>query len=309
MRRRFFESNLVYRIVGVMMALALWAWVSISGNPLEQRVVLAPIEYENLAGNRMIASQENNVNVRIEGRREDLEFIHTGDVVARVDLQDADTGPNHLEIRVEAPPSVQVVALNPSRAAVTIAEIETRQQAVVPVITGEPREGYSYLEPRLVPGEVMLEGPGELLDRVDTVTVSIMLQGDIHYERHLPPRVLTEEGEDITHRLRLTPAVVEVRLPVIPRTMILEKPVHVPLAGSPASGYRVAGVRVEPATVVVDGEYMEYAGIPYLETPPLDLTGLRQTETFLFPVIHDEEDVRLVPREVQVTVIIEPETE
>lgn len=301
---RLFETNLVYRIVAFFLALALWVGISVSGNPVEQRIMLIPLEYRNLPQDRMIAAQEDTVNVRIEGRAEDLEFISAQDIVATVDLSTVRIGQNALDVDVRVPASVELVDINPDRASVSIAEIQSVQLPVSASITGYPREGYNTLAPNLSPSEVVVEGPQEWIDAIDRVAVNVILDYETSYDKMLPVQVLDETGADITDRLRIKPSIVQVELPIYSESQILTKPVHVPVVGSPEPGYRLVGIEVTPSEVVVNGEFDAFLDRIYYQTEPVDISGAAKTFSTTRTIQNDNPFVLIEPEEVQVVVKI-----
>lgn len=307
MKSRIFDTDLVYKIVAVILAMALWVGVSFADNPMEQKILLVPIEYINLPQDQMIASQEDTVNVRLEGRSEDLEFIYEEDIVGTVDLSASKIGANSLDVTVKVPESVELVDVNPPKVEVSIAEIESIQLPVVTSVTGYPREGYNTLSAVLSPSEVLVEGPQEWLDAIDRVIVNVILNYETSYSKTLPIRVLDEQGNEITDRLRVEPSVVQVDLPIYSELETLLKPVHVPLVGEPAEGYKLVGIDVAPDEVRINGDFENFRSIIYYDTEPVDITGASKTYSTTVRIMNENEFVQIDPELVQVIVKIERE--
>ncbi|QRN84949.1 hypothetical protein JR334_08205 [Clostridia bacterium] len=307
MKNRIFDTDLVYKIVAVILAMALWVGVSFADNPMEQKILLVPVEYINLPQDQMIASQEDTVNVRLEGRSEDLEFISEEDIVGTVDLSASKIGSNTLDVTVNVPESVELVDVNPPKVEVSIAEIESVQLPVVASVTGYPSEGYNTLSAVLSPSEVLVEGPQEWLDAIDRVIVNIILNYETSYSKTLPIRVLDDQGNEITDRLRIEPSVIQVDLPIYSELATLLKPVHVPLVGEPAVGYKLVGIDVTPDEVRINGDYENFRNIIYYDTEPVDITGATKTFSTSVRIINENEFVQIDPELVQVIVKIERE--
>jgi YbbR domain-containing protein len=307
MKSRIFDTNLIYKIVAVILSMALWVGISFAGNPMEQRIVLVPIEYINLPQDHMIASQEDTVNVRIEGRTEDLEFIYAEDIVGTVDLSDSTIGISTLDVTVIVPDTVALVEVKPTKVDISIAEIMSVQLPVVASVTGYPREGYNTLSAVLTPTEVLVEGPQEWLDVIDRVLVNIILNYETSYNKMLPIRVLDEQGNEITDKVRIVPNVIQVELPIYSEQQTLIKPVHVPLIGEPEEGYKLVGIEVTPDEVLINGDFENFRNIIYYDTEPVDITGATKTFSTSALIINDNEFVQLEPEEVLVVVKIERE--
>jgi len=304
MKSRFFDTDLVYKVVALILSVALWIGISVSGNPMEQRIVLVPIEYINLSADQMISSQDDTVNVRIEGRVEDLEFIFSQDIIGRVDLAQAKVGVNSLEVEVDVPNAVQLIGVNPEKVNVTISEVNTEQRPVMTNVTGYPMEGYNALAPVLTPAEVLVEGPQEWLDLIEALVVNINLNAEIAFSKMLPVLAIDMNGNDITERLRISPSVIQVEIPIFRDSEILSKPVHVPLVGELKEGYRLIGLDITPSDVMINGDYEAFLDKVYYETEPVDLDGADRTFSVTRMIINENEFVQLLPEEVQVVVKI-----
>ncbi len=307
MGRKLFANNTAYKLGAILFAAALWIWVGVQDNPMDNKVLLVPVEYTNLSSGQMLVSAEQFVNVRVEGRRGDLELITSRDVTATVDLSEGQPGDNALQVRVRPPSEVQVIDVNPGTVDVVLDSVETVQWQVEPVITGTLATGYVHLDPRIEPAEVLVEGPVRLLDRLESVEVDIRLDGDSTYQRTLPLRAFDDQRQDITDLLRFSPSDVAVRLPIYARGRLVEKPVHVPLVGSPRTGFKVVAVDLDPRFVVVTAETLAVRDVLAFPTEPLNISGA--DETFSETVRIDTGTLPLVvtPSEVTVVVVIERE--
>lgn len=304
-KNKFLETNMVYRIVALFLAISLWVGISVSGNPVEQKIVSVPLEYENLPAGQMIVSQEDTVSVRLEGRVEDLEFIYAQDIEALVDLTLAKTGNNQTAVEVRVPSSVSLVEVKPSQAQVVIDDIRQVQLPVKVSVSGYPKEGYKALEPILSPAEVLVEAPENTLEEMADLSVNVILDYESSYKKNLPVLVTDQEGKDMTDKVRLSPAVVEVSLPIFPQDNLLEKPVHVPLVGTPPPGYEVVGLQATPDRVQVSGEYKAFQNIIYYASQAIDLSGRTETFTVQVPIINENEYVQIRPQTIEVIVQME----
>ncbi len=131
--------------------------------------------------------------------------------------------------------------------------------------------------------EVRLSGPRTLLMNLSSRDVSISvdladLKPGLTSFKRLEERLNIPSGLKVT---RLSPAFIDVRL-----ERILERPVpvRVALRGRPAPGYRVEGVRVVPAEVMVEGAEGELKSIAEVVTEPVDVEGVTAGFTATIPV-------------------------
>lgn len=304
-KSKLLETNFVYRIVALVLSIALWVGISVADNPIEQKIISVPIEYLNLPDDQMIVRQEDAVNVRIEGRVEDLEFVHAQDMKAQVDLSRTTSGSHLVALDVKVPSSVSLVEVKPDEVQVFIDDVRSAQLPVVASVSGSPREGYEALEPSLSPGEVLVEAPQNILDILDQVAVNVILNYESNYKKNLPLVVTDIDGKDITDKVRLNPEVIEVTVPIFAQNSLLEKPVYVPILGMPKEGYSVVGVQATPDRVEISGEFAAFQNIIYYATEAVDVSGKKDTFSIEIPIINDNEFVQIRPLTIEVVVRIE----
>jgi len=121
--------------------------------------------------------------------------------------------------------------------------------------------------------EVRVSGPRLIINDMSPARIKVELdlsragEGKNSY-RLLPRDVGTPLGVKVQ---RLHPAAIEITLA---KLVSVDLPVKVRLTGSPAPGYRTAGVSTDPETVRVSVLKKESGQIKYIRTRPLDLTGL-----------------------------------
>ena len=133
--------------------------------------------------------------------------------------------------------------------------------------------------------DVRISGPRTLLMnlRPNDISISVDLKGlkpGLTTFRRLEERLNIPSALKVT---RLSPSYVDVKLERIRERKV---PVQVVVNGSPAAGYRVTGVQVKPAKVVVEGAESELKGVSEVETEPVDVQGVKQSFTLMVPIAY-----------------------
>ena len=176
---------------------------------------------------------------------------------------------------------------------------------------GEPAENYSLLEPLdavLSPAMVTLSGSQEYISQVETVFVSVDVTGlEENYSKNLSVEVLDFNGNNITEWFTCNPSTVDVLVPVVysqPEKSVAVSPVYV---GTPALGYRITRVVVEPSTVRAFGDLDVLDNLYYVETSVIDVNGLDRTTSFTVTLLHGN-NVTLSTTNATVVVQVEPES-
>jgi YbbR domain-containing protein len=101
--------------------------------------------------------------------------------------------------------------------------------------------------------------------------------------------------------LRIEPAFVKITLDeYISRTL----PVKAFLIGSPEKGYSIQSVKVVPSSVTVEGAKTEVSKVRVIKTEPLEVSGLDSDTTLNARLTANGRNVRIVPSEVNVTIIL-----
>jgi YbbR domain-containing protein len=102
--------------------------------------------------------------------------------------------------------------------------------------------------------------------------------------------------------LRIEPATVKVTLDQSATKTVTVKAY---VFGNPERGFRVASIRTEPSSVVVQGAETEVSRISFLRTEPIDITGLDDTTTLTARLSTDGRNVRTDISEVSVRIYLE----
>lgn len=270
------RKNLGYKIIAVLLALALWFYVSDEQNPTTEDILRVPLEVENLAGGLVVADKPQEVEVRLQGRRELLAKLSPRYVRAVVDLAGAGEGTHTKTVEVVLPPDLRLVTLTPSQVSIRLDRISERQMPVVVEISGRAAAGYQVLEPVTEPTEVLVGGPQEILNRIDQVVARITLKdNEQSFRATVPLQIEDAMGAGLGDWLQLTPATVEVVVPVVREMPSRVLPVRVKMAGEPAPGFRVSRLTVIPPEVEVFGPDFQLAQLEELVSDPVDISGAR----------------------------------
>lgn len=301
-----FRTNLPYRIISLLLAIGLWAWVTTAQNPVKEALYEVPLESRDLSSDLMVADKPSTVKVRVQARDSVLAEVTSRDYQAYVDLSDAKVGTNTVPVEVVTPNGVELINTSPSQVPIVIDQITEIQMPVRPSLVGTAATGFAVLEPTISPSEVLIAGPKSILDRISDVVVDVTLKG--HRESYLervPIKILDEEGNTLQDWLRLQPDTVEVFVPVIrelPSKRLVIKP---EFEGQLPGNQTIKQVVVDPEMVQLFGRWELLEKQDYLYTQPIDLSQLEGTTVVEVELAVPEGTYLGVPG--QVKVIIETE--
>ena len=90
-------------------------------------------------------------------------------------------------------------------------------------------------------------------------------------------------GEPLTP-VDIVPATVRVRLPIFTNRQTRSLPVRPVVVGTPAVGFEVASISVEPLVVTIEGDVDNIAPLEFADTAPVTITGASSTVTVDVPL-------------------------
>ena len=188
-------------------------------------------------------------------------------------------------------------------------ELEPVESSSFPLevkLTGTPEENYTLLDAVLSPSEITLAGAANYIQRVGTVFVNADVTGlTDNYNKNLQVEVLDTNGNNITSYFTISPSVASVIIPVVYDMPEKSVAINPAVIGVPATGYEISRIVVEPSTVRAFGDLEALNTLYYLETEPIDVSGLRNTHTQTVDIIHSN-NITLSESTVTVVVQIEP---
>ena len=169
---------------GFSLALAVLLWLTVAGEPVVERGLEVPLEFENVPSQLEIAGRPpETIHVRIRGSSGVVNRLETGEVVVVLDLRDERAGHRLFDLfaagRVDAPNGVEVMSVLPSTVALTLETVGSpRTVRIVPAIEGEPAEGLAVGRIVVTPRAVEVMGPETPLGALrEALTESVSVAG------------------------------------------------------------------------------------------------------------------------------------
>jgi YbbR domain-containing protein len=163
--------------------IAAMLWLLVAGERVVERVLQAPVEFENLpAGLELVGIPPDTVEVRLKGSSGTLSRIGPGDLSTVLDLKSARPGRRlfHLSpAQVSVPYGVSVVQVGPSTLMMEFEVSGTRTVPVRPDIEGKPAPGFEIVKVTSEPATVEVAGPEGALRRLDAaMTEPVSVDGE-----------------------------------------------------------------------------------------------------------------------------------
>ena len=234
-----------------------------------------------------------------------------GDFLATVDLSDVQPDGNAVTVRVDITPRdprISVVGWRPQSVSVTLDRKITKTVQVVAELS-EPPPNLQLGDVTITPPEVTITGPSSLVDEVVVARVTATIDAsEIDVDRDVQPDAVDADGE-IVNGVDIEPALVHLEVPVFENLSSRTVPVNPVVTGTPAAGFRISAVEVEPQTVTVEGDLDEIAELVSADTAPVVVSGATRNVTAEVPFTLPTGVSAVGIQVARVVVRIEPVTE
>jgi YbbR domain-containing protein len=205
-------------------------------------------------------------------------------------------------------PEIQILEVTPDIVTVQLDPLITK---IVPVEIerGEVPDGLKVGTETATPSTVTVSGPKTIVDQVVAARADVVIQSsgiDIDEDVALIP---VDAVGDARSPADVAPTTARISIRVFSEPETRTLPVSPVVTGTPAAGYEIDEILVEPSTVLVEGDADPLAALARVDTDPVSVSGLSETETFDTELALPEgiEAVDSVP--VQITVSFRPVTE
>ncbi|MBI4858107.1 MAG: hypothetical protein HY818_15320 [Acetobacterium woodii] len=284
------HERLIRMLAAIGIAITLWFMVNGNADMLiTQDFNSIPITLTNTesltAKNLVLADNKNYyLNLQVKGTDKNLKNINMKEITAEVDLSDIDAkGTYDLDVQVKGlSNSVIISSMNPSSLQIVVDNIIKEDLEVEIVPEGKPANDLSVISAEALE-KVEVEGPEESIARISKITATANVNGmETDTTQHLEVSAYDESGNLISD-LDMLPNVVTTEI-ILGKTKSLG--IIPSTTGSPANGYMVTGMLVEPSKVTIGAKEELLKTIESIPMDPIDVTG--QSKTFT-------KDINLTP--------------
>ncbi len=150
--------------------IAAMLWVLVAGERVVERVLRAPVEFQNLpAGLELVGNLPDTVEVRLRGSSGALSRMGAGALAAVLDLRTARPGRRLFHLtptQVIVPYGIDVVQVGPSTLTMEFEMSGVRTVPVEPAVEGRPAAGFEVTKGTSDPQTVQGGGPESALKRL-----------------------------------------------------------------------------------------------------------------------------------------------
>jgi YbbR domain-containing protein len=282
----FLLRNWHLKLSAVLLATVLYTGLVFSGSFSESSLQV-PIDDTNQPPNSQVLSGDlGTVEVRYRASNDVAGTIGDQAFVASVDLSTYDMGraPEPQVLDVEVLPltdDIEIQGFEPRTVRVAIDRIETRS-VPVEVDPGEIPDGLEIGEPVVSAEEVEVRGAASVVGLVDRVVARIRIDGSgIDFNEPVDVVAVDVAGQEVGAGLvDLEPETVSVQVDVRETETTQTVPVRPEITGTPAPGFALESLSIEPSLVTLRGLPDALAAISEVPTEPLSIDGISADQEF-----------------------------
>ena len=320
------RSAILRALLAMGLSFALWSFVSFSENPEETvRFDDLTLQVVGLSEDMVVVDANGlpttifpSVDVTLRTDRRQRSELRPVDIRVVADLSGLGPGDHVVPINVQAtrsnisfsipPNGVEPAAIN-----IRIEPIETVKVPINLDILGSPPFSFERGEPEVryngAPiSTVTVSGPQSRVMRVTAArTVANIAQLRASYVATLNLTPVDASNQPV-EGVQVQPATVTVTIPINPVVGLRLVPVSPVIIGTPAPGFVVTGINVEPPLITLTGSSGPLDTISFLATESIDIADARETVVRIVPLVvpAGTSPAQNEPNAVRVTVQITP---
>ena len=149
---------------------------------IDLRLVGVPIEYRGLSpGVKIVGAAEQTVSVRLSGPRDIVRSLTPNQLLVIADLSGKEPGERIVQLKMDEgflPDNVKVMQIEPASIRIKLEPHLTKRLRVIAQLSGKVVEGREIYGVELYPGEVEIEGPQSVVNKMERVlTEEVSLDG------------------------------------------------------------------------------------------------------------------------------------
>jgi YbbR domain-containing protein len=275
----FLVRNWPLKLAAAALATLLYAGLVLSQNA-QTWPGSVPIQAVKLPASAVLLSNLGDVR--------DIRFFAPADVArslapesftASVDLSTAVVEPDQLFVNVRvdlkvADDRVQILDYRPQLIPVRLDPLVSKT-VPVKLDKGTVPPGLELRPPELSATFATVSGPASVVANVTAARASVLIQPSGIAVDEVVPLVAVDALGTAQRPVNLEPSEIRVRIRVGTGLETKSLPVNPIVTGTPAAGFRLVGVAVEPAAVSVEGDADALADLVRVDTRPISILGSR----------------------------------
>lgn len=301
--KKFFSKNAGWKILSMIIAIALWIMVMSTLNPTETKTFTVSLTLSNEEalmnrGYAILNKEElldTKVDIQVTGTRPAIDDLskksNTNTLLATVDLQEIEMDSSMVlpqNVSISLTPKIsnahlysyELSSFSPTFVNVSVDAVEEKTLPITTNFVGQIADGYVAKEPEYNTSEVVVRGAATKLSQVEKVIANINIDGvNSDFSASIEPVVVNANAEEMSDFL-LEPAMVKTDLTVYATKIIkINEPVS---KGELDKDLILEGIDWSPKEIKLVGREEELGKIGNITLPEIDLSTLKGANAYTY---------------------------
>jgi YbbR domain-containing protein len=214
--------------------------------------------------------------------------VATSTFLATIDLAGLESqvgGVVSVPIQVTTPDTrIRVLGYEPRFAIFQLDRLVSQPDIPVKVQYGTVPDGLTLGTTTIDPPSVTVSGAASIVAKVDAVRADVTIQStgiDVDEDVKLIP---VDKLGNALSPLDVTPGTARVKIQVVPTGKTRTLPVFPDIVGSPAAGFEIGSVTIDPQVALVAGDADALAKLVRVDTSPILMNGVTANESVTVPL-------------------------
>ncbi len=274
------RHNLGYKLMALVVALALWSFVNAERNPQISKPIPVPITVNNEAENYVAELDVRDAIVTVQGSKSVVDEISSEDLSVTVDLTKIEEGREgaqtvSVQARLKKPNAYLDIKVNPKTVNVKLEQKDDKQLPVE--FPSVPPLGYAYNDLTITPANVTIRGRTSEVSKVKKVVFTQPIPtGSIDNSFSIQP--VDSWGVPVTG-VELVPKKVHVKVDIVEVPASKKVIVSPDISGTLQFPAKITKVTVTPSMVTLQGRPAALANVTTVDTARVYVTDATGTIT------------------------------
>lgn len=306
----FLKRNLGLKILSLILAFTLWAYVKYTSTPYasmsSETKMPANLVVEGIPENLVVLDAPTLVTLTVRGAPDKLASLKPSHFRAVIDAGDKKAGLYNISVNVSAPPEIKVVRVEPERVTIRLDPFEKRLFSAKIEPQGTIAGGYIMGKFSAQPESVTVSGAQSLLAQVKEVRAVCNVDGaDVTQVQRIAVDIVDDQGHIVTG-LKAEPGFVRATINVHHEVVNATLPITANLVGNPAKGYVISRVTITPPTATIQYPQSLDAVPKTLKTQEVPIDGANASIAREIGISAPRDVSLMEPQSVRIHVMIVP---
>ena len=309
------KSNIIAKVVSVIVAIFLWYYVMGLVNPEETRtyrnitVAFKSLDYLNNTKLVNLGPSEAKVSVQVKGKKSELDNINENNIKAAIDFRGYSAGQARVPVKAEIIGqynTLQVTSVGPSEIIFNLDSVESYKKPIEVRQKGEIKENYALSDISMDVENVKLTGPESYIAKVDKVIAEIDLTNKDKPFTISSKLYAVDIKDNQIDQVSLYPQVVNINAQIDKTKSV---PIETDFVSHLPSNYKIVNIKTNPQNLVIKGQD-DIDSINSIKTEKIEVNDAvepKDGELIVKPIL--PKGVELLDENVKISVTYEVEEE